>query len=161
MPIGLVHGCRAPLLLVSLLFFESVRPSTPFVTSPQLVHLGLQRDHSCSVHHHQARRCGLRSVLQTQRPAVLSGSEPVTEGGQDDGVDAGKGTARNATPPRLNVLYEDEHLAVVEKPGGMLMHRTRDSRRETVFDLSNCLKRTRTRTHMHTHACEIFTFLIC
>jgi len=136
MQIGLVHGCRAPLLLASLLFFESVRPSTPFVTSPQLVHLGLQRDHSYSVHHHQARRCGLRSVLQTQRPAVLSGSEPVTEGGQDDGVDTGN-TARNATPPRLNVLYEDEHLAVVEKPGGMLMHRTRDSRRETVFDLSN------------------------
>ena len=42
---------------------------------------------------------------------------------------AGKGAAA----PLLDILFQDEHLAVVSKPGGMLMHRSRDAGRETVF----------------------------
>ena len=35
----------------------------------------------------------------------------------------------------LRVLFQDEYLAVVSKPGGMLMHRSRDARRDSVFFL--------------------------
>jgi len=36
---------------------------------------------------------------------------------------------------QVRVVYQDEHLAVLSKPGGMLMHRSRDAPRESVFFL--------------------------
>jgi hypothetical protein len=44
-------------------------------------------------------------------------------------------SSKGTGAPLLHVLFQDEHLAVVSKPGGMLMHRSRDAGRETVFFL--------------------------
>ena len=55
----------------------------------------------------------------------------------DSGASDGDGDVIFDSPsiPPLRLLYEDEHLAVLSKPGGMLMHRTKESRREKIFFL--------------------------
>jgi hypothetical protein len=65
-------------------------------------------------------------------PARLCTAIRAVDGG---GADTRHDTEVQTTRPPLHVLFQDEHLAVLSKPGGMLMHRTRDSRKETVFFL--------------------------
>lgn len=39
----------------------------------------------------------------------------------------------SANPPVLSVVYQDEHLAVIDKPSGLLVHRTALARKEKWF----------------------------
>ena len=37
------------------------------------------------------------------------------------------------TPPELSLLYQDEHLVAIDKPSGLLVHRSEIDKRETLF----------------------------
>jgi len=109
--------------LAALVSFGLVRSAAPFSACPPL---------------------RLARVVPAQRvgrltPALRPATRPVGAGvlrrghaarrarcSAAEGAGAGAGAG-------LHIVFQDEHLAVVSKPGGMLMHRSRDAGRETVF----------------------------
>jgi hypothetical protein len=54
-------------------------------------------------------------------------------GGFPDEEEAGTDHNFPSTFPPIKIVYEDAHIIVVSKPGGMLVHRSKESTRDTVF----------------------------
>ena len=86
-------------------------------------------------------RRGVDFAAAAARPEAAGWAFEANEGDEElvesedsqDSVDPDPSYGVSRTP--LRVLFQDEYLAVVSKPGGMLMHRSRDARRDSVFFL--------------------------
>lgn len=126
---------RVGTLVASILALGSVRPCLPFSPSlrlgPPIVPPSNARAVTWWARHHQkmrhhaiAGRCSRFVHLKAGGCRVSCMHSSAAELGEGDGMDD-----TEPMPPHLDVRFQDEHLAVLSKPGGMLMHRTRDSKK--------------------------------
>ncbi len=66
-------------------------------------------------------------------PRIAAKSEEVAPGDPEEEEEAGADHDFPSVFPPIKIVYEDAHIVVVSKPGGMLVHRSKESTRETVF----------------------------
>jgi len=125
-------------MLASCLMVMAIPRGTTLLTGAPALLLRARNPRLCSRAEHRAEGAR-RFVAQpcTRWPVLFAGTarlqmatlqSAASEGGE-------KGTQTFPPPAPLRVVYQDDHLAVLSKPGGMLMHRTKESSRETVFFL--------------------------
>jgi len=121
-------------IFVCIIALGALRPVAPFSPSPGCEFL-VQRSTVSRCPTMKPRLSGhAMHLIQHVHPhsactpcaASLAGQVDQNQGVQDHAGDVLQ---------QVRVVYQDEHLAVLSKPGGMLMHRSRDAPRESVFFL--------------------------